>query len=322
MDHSFGETMTAAAITAVQAALKTAIESTAEGTFALPLSVLIGDSVTYHGVAASAMRVQLAYTGVAELARTSRLILDQVAIDVDLSCRYEDESQATLNNCHQVAERLRDLLTDFHTAGARVEQLITPSPFDQVRATQGEFQHRLTLDMDLLRTVTTAEAPAVTGNPVLTETREAVWNAINHWEPFANAWTRKYRTAADLAELSLHDPASFELPAIAITWGPTAAEWWTHQMQNWGQQLFIQFWLPADWQAVAEWRLEQLMQAVYQAAPVESPSVSYVRKATGRPPSKNSPITLEMVALGRAQKLHAWRGQIALTLSTNVDPNA
>jgi hypothetical protein len=226
-----------------------------------------------------------------------------------------------------VAERLRDLLVVFTTTGARVEQLLTPNPFDQSRALQGTFSHRLTLDMDILRTIATVTAPAVSGTPLLTAARNAVWDAIDNWPafaaapPIAAAWTRKFKTAEDIEELGLHDPCAADLPAIAVTWGPTVADWWVNVQQQWGQQLFVTFWLPANWEQVAEWRLMQLTQAIYQSAPVETPTVSYVRRATGRPPSKNSPLSLELVSIGRSQQLKAWRGTIALTLTANFDPN-
>lgn len=318
---------TPASVTAVKSALKTAIEGAAEGTFALPLAVWIGDSASGHPPAVTdPMSVQIAFTGAAEIGRSSSRVLDQALIDCHLSYRYPNQSQIKLDNCNQVAERLRDLLLGFTTTGARVEQLLTPNPFEQQRALQGAYSNRITLDMDILRTIATSTPPTVTDSPILTATRNAVWDAIDNWPPFAAsgdvpaAWVRKFKDSADVEELSLHDPAPADLPAIAVTWGPTNPEWWTNIQQQWHQQVFITCWLPADQQQVAEWRLMQLMQAVYQSG--TTPSVSYIRRATGRPPSKNSPVSLEMVAIGRAQRLHAWKGQIALTLTTNLDPNA
>ncbi|MBS0206637.1 MAG: hypothetical protein JSS49_27485 [Planctomycetes bacterium] len=338
--------MADAAVTTVKSELKTAIEA---ATFALPLTVVIADSAAdplppapyqFHaadpnnpddpGDTPLPMQVQIAFKGVAELGRTSSLVLDQALIDVNLAYRHTGTQQTNLDVCHLVAEQMRDLLISFRTdaVSARVEQLLTPNPFDQVNCLQGMFNHRLTLDMDILRTIATVEAPTVTDSPILTATRNAVWDAIDNWTPFAAddpipaAWTRKYRDAVDVEELSLHDPDVGDLPAIAVTWGPTSTQWWTNIQQQWSQQLFVTFWLPANWEAVAEWRLIQLMQAIYKSAPVETPTVSYIRRAVGRPPSKNSPVSLELVALGRAQRLHAWKGQIALTLTTNLDPNA
>jgi hypothetical protein len=59
---------------------------------------------------------------------------------------------------------------------------------------------------------------------------------------------------------------------------------------------------------------------MYQSSP-EGSSVSYIRNAVGRPPTKNV-ITLEAVELGRSQQLKAWKGQLALTLTAVIDPNS
>lgn len=278
------------------------------------------------------MEVQIAFTGSTELARSSTKVLEQALVDVNLMFRHPDNRQQNLDTCHLVAQQIRDFLVDFNITGARVENLLTPHPFDIQISGQGNFNHRLTLDLDVLRSIATVAAPEVTDTgddaPVFTKAREAVWDAIDNWPAFAAsgdtpaAWKRKFKTDEDLEELSLHDPGPAELPAIAVTWGPTSTNWWVNVMQQWQQQLFVTFWLPAHWQEAAEWRLIQLTQAIYQAAPEESPTVSYVRRAVGRPPTKNSPISLELVTLGRAQKLHAWRGTIALQLTANFDPNA
>lgn len=318
-----------AAITNITAAVRQAIDD------AVNLTVVtdIADSESSKPPKiADPMQVQICYKGAAELARSSVLVLEQALIDVNLSRRYPNNDQNTLDQCHATAQQIRDLLSGFSTTGARVEQVLTPRPLDAQQALQGTFQHTLTLDMDGLRTIATVAPPAVTdtgdNTPILTQARNAVWDSIDNWAPFAAsggtsaAWSRKFKSASDIEELSLHEPGLADLPAIAVTWGPTSPSWWTQTMQQWTQQLFITCWLPANWESVAEWRLMQLMQALYKAATESSPNVSYIRRATGRPPTKNSPVSLELVPIGRAQQLHVWRGQIALNLTANFDPNA
>jgi hypothetical protein len=319
----------AASVTDIQNAIKTTIDAAkaVNGAFALPMSVDISDSqATTPPKPSDFIQVQIAYIGAAELARSSVNVLEQALVGVNLSLRNANGSQHRFDACHQVAQQLRDLLINFTTNGARVEQILAPNPFDQQSALQGIFDHKLTLDLDVLRPIATAAPPTITdtddATPVMSKTREAVWNAIDNWPAFSDSatWVRKFKTAADLEELSLHDPAVGELPAIAVTWGPTDPKWWVNTMQQWSQQLFVTFYLPAGWRDVAEWRLIQLMQAFYKCAPEDHPGVSYIRGATGRLPTK-SPISLELVAIGRAQKLHVWQGQIALTLPINFDPN-
>ncbi len=324
--------MATASITDIQNALKATIQDAASE-FELPLSVSIKDSSADRPPSPDApMEVELSYSGVTEIARTSTKVLEQVLLNVNLTYRYPDSQQPTLDACHLTAQQLRDLLSGFSTDAARVEQMLTPAPFETQQALQGTFQHTLTLDMDVIRDISTVSPPEITDTgdaaSILTQARNAVWDSIDNWEPFAAsgdvpaAWTRKFKTDADLEELSLHEPGLADVPAIAVTWGPTSANWWTQTMQQFTQQLFITCWFPANWQSVAEWRLIQLMQAFYKSAPESSPNVSYIRRATTRPPTKNSPVSLELVPLGRTQQLHAWRGQIALNLTTSFDPNA
>lgn len=316
--------MTATTLQTIRNALRTAVAS---------LDVMVNeiDVTAKRPSRDGQMAMQVALAGVSEQARTSTRILEQVLVDVTLSAPQPKIDQDNRDDLHALAEQIRDICVGVTATGMRVEQLVSPNPLDAPAALQGLYQHRFQLDWDVLRTLATVAPPTVTDTgddmPILTKARGAVWDAINNWAPFAAddpvpaAWTRKYQSPEDLEELSLHDPGHVDLPAIAVTWGPTATEWWVNTMQKWSQQLFVTFWLPANWEQVAEWRLMQLTQALYQSAPVDS-TVSYIRRATGRPPAKNSPLSLELVALGRSQSLHAWRGTIALDLTANFDPNA
>lgn len=316
--------MTTAAVAAIKAALKTSIDAAAAANqFALPIVVRLDDSsASRPPTPAEPMDLQLTFNSAAQLKRTTNKVLDQVIIDANLTYRHPDNNQANLDQCHLVSEALRSLLTDFTTTGARIEQLLSPDPFDEEPALQGVYQYRIGLDLDVIRTLHAPTTTTIATPPLLTLSRSAVWDAIDNWTDFANVWTRKFKTMADLEELALHDPGVADLPAVAVTWGPTQPDWWVNIQQQWAQQLFVTFWLPADQLDVAEWRLLQLTSALYKSAPTETPGVSYIRRATGRPPSKNGPVTLEQVAIGRTQQLYVWRGQIALTLTSNLDPNA
>jgi hypothetical protein len=321
--------MTTATITDLQTALKETIDAAHKATpFALPIAVRIADSTTDAPPKQNdGCDIVVGFEASALLGRTTNKRLEQYLIPIKLRYRNGEGKQERLAECHLVAEQLRDLLAAYHSTTARVEQLITPHPFDlPASLTVGMFDHRFVLDCDVLRTlVTPDDSEPADPLPIFTKTRNAVWNAIDNWPAFtideASVWTRKFRDPADIEELALHDPCAADLPAIAVTWGPTSPEWWVNVMQNWPQQMFVTFWLPGHQLDVAELRAVQLMQALYQCAP-EGSTVSYIRAAVGRPPSKTSPITLEPIELGRSQQLKAWRGQIALTLTGQMDPNA
>lgn len=324
--------MTAATITTVQTALKAAIEAAHKATpFALPIDVRINDSTTDSPPKSNdPADIVIGFEASALLGRSTNKRLEQFLVPIKLRCRNADGKQSRLDDCHLIAEQLRDLLANYHTSTSRVEQLLTPHPFDQpANITVGMFDHRFVLDLDVLRTMTEAEeTEAPDPLPILTETRKAIWDSIDNWSEFTvddvSVWTRKFRDPADIEELSLHDPAAHELPAIAVTWGPTNPEWWVNVAQNWPQQMFVTFWMPAHQLDVAEQRAVQLTRCMYQSAPEgQQPGFvkSYIREATGRPPDKNV-ITLEAVEIGRSQQLKCWKGQLALTLKGVIDPKA
>jgi hypothetical protein len=320
-----------ATVTTLQEDLKSAIEAEhVANPFPLEVAVRVSESGSASPPAESApCDIVIGFEASTLLGRTTHTRLEQFLIPVKVRARCDDGDQSRIGTLHAVTEQLRDLLREYNSQAtgltARVEQILQPHPFDYPSSlTPGVFDHRFALDMDVMRTITEAEAvDAADPLPILTETRLAIWDAIDNWSEFgadpSSVWTRKFRDGGDIEELSLHDPAEHELPAIAVTWGPTNPEWWVNVGQNWPQQMFVTFWLPAHQLDLAEERAVQLTRCLYQSSPAGS-TVSYVRAATGRPPTKNV-ITLEAVELGRAQQLKAWKGQLALTLTAVIDPN-
>lgn len=318
---------TPATITALQTALKAAIDAAHTATpLALPIAVRIADSTAdAPPKQTDSADIVIGFEASALLGRSTNTRLEQFLVPVKIRYRNSEGKQDRLADCHRLAEQLRDLLTTYHTSTTRVEQLLTPHPFDvPASLTVGMFDHRFVLDCDVLRTITTPDAVTPPDPlPILTKTRNAIWAAIDNWSEFTVAgvpvWSRKFRDASDIEELSLHDPCGADLPAISVTWGPTNPEWWVNVMQNWPQQMFVTFWLPAHQLDLAEQRAVQLTRCLYQSAPAGS-TVSYIRAAVGRPPTKNV-VTLEPVELGRSQSLKCWKGQLALTLTGLMDPN-
>jgi hypothetical protein len=308
-----------ASITTLQTAIKATIETAAAAnTFALPMRVHVDDSLaTPPPTPDEPMDVQISYVASTTLARSSTRALDQFIVNVALSYRHPDGNQARLNDCHLIAEQLRDILAEFDADGQRVEQLLTPSPFDQAAALQGTYQYTLGLDCDVLRALHTSSAPTVSDSPRLSAIRGAVWDSIDNWSPFEDVWTRKFKTSGDVEELALHDPGLADLPAIAVSWGNVGQNWWTHREQKWPASLNVVFWLPADQIEIAEWRSQQIVECLYRATATPG-GLTYLRAATGYPPEKYSQ-TIEPVVLGRGQN-KALRGTIAFALPATFKP--
>lgn len=318
-----------ASITDIQAALKSAIEAANDvESFGLDVVVTVADSQVTTPPSPNddePMQLQVGFVGAATLARATSRVLDQTLIDINLKYRHPDGTQANLDQCHLVAEQMRDFLAEFTMTGARVEQVITPGPFDQIQAVQGTYSYRIGLDLDVIRSRHVRSAPTVTDSPRLTAIRNAVWDSIDHWSPFAEdeeeeippAWLRKFQSPADVEELTLHDPGLADLPAIAVTWGNIGQNWWTHREQKWPASLNVVYWLPADQIEIAEWRAQQIVECLYRAT-AEPGGLTYLRAATGYPPEKYSQ-TIEPVVLGRGQN-KAIRGTVAFQLPATFKP--
>lgn len=309
-----------ATITTVQQALKTAIDA-----MTLPLlfvsRIQEADSAEIPDVGAD-VDIVIGFESSSRLARTGSTILDQLLVPVTVRRRYDSGLQSDLDACHDFTEKLRDGLAAFHSGTSRVEQLLSPHPFDAPQASgPGMFASKFVLDMDALRTPTTIVQDVTTPLTIMTKIRQAVWAALNGWSEWnGSTWARKYQTDADFDELALHDPGEFDLPALAVTWGPTNPRFFVHTAQEWPVTVSVVAWFPIHQTTLAEYRAQQIVRCIYQGGNPATPGVSYVRAATGRLPEKDAPITLDAVEIGRSQQLKALKLVCNFTLTGVVSP--
>ena len=313
----------------------TATVTTLQNAFLSTLQTLAGNSppVAFTPRIAEADEAQLAaigasadvligYESSARLGRTGNMIIEQYLIPITIKHRYAVNSNSDLAANHSLAEVIRDTLAAYHTSTVRVDQLLSPHPFDAPLAVgPGQYAHKFVLDCDVLRTNSAITQDSTTPAKVLTKVRRAAWNAINNWSEFdSNTWARKFQNDADLDELALHDPGEFDLPALAVTLGPTSPRFFTHINQEWPVTLNVTAWFPAHQTTLAEYRAWQIVRAIYQSADPSTPTVSYIRAATGRIPEKDSPISFDPVELGRSQQLKALKVTCQFVLTGIVAP--
>lgn len=155
---------------------------------------------------------------------------------------------------------------------------------------------------------------------LLTKTRRAVWDAIDNWTPLTN-WASscgyellKQRMEDDLNELLEDDSSFFELPSIVVRPGQVAEAWETHRMAKFADQITID--VKTAYLDQAEELSEMIFQAIWQSAPISTPTVSYIKAATGRYP-KGVSITR---AIGQVGKQKAWVFTLTITLEESQDP--
>lgn len=312
-----------ATVTTVQTALLASLTALAAGSPPLPfVPRVVEDSPSPLQNVGDAIDVQVGFEASCRLGRTGSTILEQFLMPITIKSRYAVSDEPTLQGYHALSEYLHDNLATFHNSTMRVDQLLSPHPFDMPQAVgPGVYVSRFVLDMDVLRPVASITQDVTTPTKVLTSVRQAAWNALNNWGEWnSGTWGRKFYQDSDLDELALHDPGEFDLPALAITWGPTAPRYFVHTAQEWPATLNVVAWFPAHATTLAEYRAWQIVRAIYQSAPSASPTVSYIRAATGRIPEKDAPISLEAVELGRSGQMKALKLTCQFVLTGIVSP--
>jgi len=132
--------------------------------------------------------------------------------------------------------------------------------------------------------------PTYNANALLTKTRRAAWDAIDNWQPLTDWVTNtgitlwKLRLEDDLNEVMSKGGTFYELPSITIYPGDVSEAFEVHRMAKFADRLVID--IKTSYLDQAEELSEMVWQAVWQSAPVSTPTVSYIKAATnGRYPT-------------------------------------
>lgn len=298
-----------AAVTTLQNGLKTMLDAIPANERPLPYTVRIAD-IDVSDLPAKHVdpEIIIGFESSQRLGRTTATILEQYLIPVTIRRRMPKQDQTQLADLHALEEVLLDVLANYHSDVARVDQLVTLHPFDIPSAVSpGLYTSKIVLDCDVLRRVVPITQDTSTPDNLLTRIRSAVWDALENWHEWDDStWTRAFRDDSDLDELALHDPAEFEFPALAVTWGPTSPRHLTNLAQDWPAVINVTAWFPPHQTSLAEYRASQIVRAIWQCKPTGQ-NVEYVRKACGRFPEKNSPINLDSIEIGRSGQTKALR---------------
>lgn len=145
--------------------------------------------------------------------------------------------------------------------------------------------------------------------PILTETRQAVWQAIETWPALADRFKRKYRFEDAPGLLAGQPtPAAGDLPAIAIYPETAETKWVLSQSQDIRYPLRVDLWT-REWDVrLGEEIWEEIIRAMYQNLPISSGSA---RRVVGF-----SPLSAKNVSLG------AKTGPSATRWSFHIEINA
>lgn len=276
---------------------------------------------TKQGVA----RIWLSPEGWQEIGRCGGLSLELHTIDVRFQRTQQTPDNTAIDVDIDTANAVRGLLRDFvGQRGGRVTNIRGPLTIDRAKLTfPGQSSIGLSLDCEILTGTPTAD-PDADEPCLLTTARNAAWDALDNWPSLQGTeespvFRRKYKTAADFAELQLRDPAVHELPAIALYWGEIRPEWRNNRMQEWPLTLRYTMWFPGDRHGYVERVAVDTFDAIYKATRPDD-SMPCIERTTGYPPRRVNELTVSSVVLGRAQRIYALRADVAFALRGNKDP--
>lgn len=155
--------------------------------------------------------------------------------------------------------------------------------------------------------------------PILTAARQSLWDAIDNWSELATAFKSKWRFDTDIGHaFERIDKAGIgDLPAISIIPLDLQAQWALHVMMEFTDAYTIEIRAPRL--ATCEDLVEKLWRAVYQAADPLTPTVSYVRAATGYHPKAIGPIQRSPI---ETKSIRCWQFRFNVGLRLRQDPFA
>lgn len=163
------------------------------------------------------------------------------------------------------------------------------------------------------------DLPAYNSNALLTRARRAVWDAIDNWQPLIDLAANmdvpifKHRMEDDLNEILSEDSSFFELPSITVMPGAASEAWEVHRMAKFADQFVLD--IKTAFLDQAEEISEMVWQAIWQSAPALTPTVSYIRAATGRYPVSVT-INRQVANVGKQK---AWLFRMSFTLNETQD---
>ncbi|ADG67945.1 hypothetical protein Plim_2118 [Planctopirus limnophila DSM 3776] len=230
----------------------------------------------------------------------------------------------TIEALDQFVESLKDSLPGSLFDSGRLLTLL-PSPLvspDLLRS-PGIYLATILVSFQQFYTIEGVELPEITlpdPLPIVSRVRQAVWEAIDHWEwPEGFEWGRIFETDADVAELALRGgPAVDELPALSARWQVYQVQETMNRLEDLPLRLVLEAWLPVGWQTLAEVLADQLMRAVISSAPTNG-AMPFVRAVIGHVPRPLGPVSITEKELPGPSGRLCLQVQVVLGLLSRTD---
>lgn len=159
-------------------------------------------------------------------------------------------------------------------------------------------------------------------DPILTLARRSLWDAIDNFEDLDGVFRSKWKYENDIGHyFEKYDKAGMgDFPSIGIMPMSVQPDWVLNEMMEFSDAYTID--IRAQKLTTCERLVELAWKAIYQAAPVASPTVSYVRAATGYLPKTLGPIQRTPIGMGPNGLIRVWQFQLGIGLRLRQDPFA
>lgn len=153
--------------------------------------------------------------------------------------------------------------------------------------------------------------------PILTAARESLWDAIDNFSALSTAFKSKWRFDTDIGHaFEQIDKAGIgDLPAIAVIPIDVQAQWALNVMMEFSDAYTID--IRSQKLSTCEDLVEKVWKAIHQAADPLTPTISYVRAATGHLPKAVGPIQRNAID---TKSLRCWQFRFTVGLRLRQDP--
>lgn len=154
--------------------------------------------------------------------------------------------------------------------------------------------------------------------------RLAIWSAIDNWPALnpagVSVFSRKIKHIDDVGLLQSAQPHGVgDIMAVEVFPVAENPNWQTNRMQLVPYTIAVQ--IVSLKLALLEDTIQDTIEAIYQAADALTPTMSYVRVATGYLPVMTQTSIIK-TAVGKTPKTKCWQATISVLLQFNRDPFA
>lgn len=159
-------------------------------------------------------------------------------------------------------------------------------------------------------------------DPILTTARHSLWDAIDNFAGLDGQFKSKWRYDTDIGQYweKIDKAGLGDFPAIGILPLIVQPNWVLNEMMEFSDAYTLDIRAPKL--TTCERLVELVWQALYQAAPLASPTVSYVKAATGYHPKTLGPIQRAPIGMGAGGLIRVWQFQLGIGLRLRQDPFA